>query len=452
MPALPLGTGETHRKLGKLPRLHQRNVLLEKDPSNGVDNLVWLQRPGLSPIVSIGDGPINGVWQQAGTFNGDALVVSGATLARLAESGAATTLGTIGPTRVQVAASATRAIIVSGTAAYSTDGVTVTTVAMPDGSAVGSVAYLDGYFFLSVAGGQRVYFIEPGEIAPDGLAFFEAERKPDPIVTLGVLGDELWLIGSQSEEVWAPSGDPDAPVQRLSARAYQNGCANRDTLVDLNGILAWVSSDFEVIVSRGAPEAVSNPAIVEHLREADATTMRAWTYALDGHLLYVLTTDSDTLVYDFSTRLWSRFSSEDSEVWRAHLGAGLLAGDSQSGAVWRLDPQRSNDDGLTFARELSGGVEIVGVPERCNSVAMRAAVGRAPVGVSPIVEMCWSDDEGVTWSAWRPRSLGLTGQFRTPLVWRKLGMMKRPGRLFRFRMTDDAIFRLSHVTYNEAFG
>ncbi len=450
MPAITLGAGETHRRLGKLPHLRQRNVLLERDPSNAVDGLVLLQRPGLAPFITVGDGPINGVWRQAGTFGGS-LIVSGAMLARVSDAGAVTTLGTISATRVQIVASATRAIIVSGEAAYSTDGATVTTLAMPDGEAVGSVAFLDGYFFLSVLGGQRVYYIEPGQDAPDGLAFFEAERKPDPIVTLGVLGDELWLIGSESEEVWTPSGDADAPVQRISARAYQNGCVNRDTLVDLNGMLGWVSSDFEVIVSRGAPEAVSNAAIVEHLRAADPATMRAWTYALDGHLLYVLTTDRDTLVYDFSTQLWSRFSSEDSDVWRAHLGSGLLAGDSQSGALWRLDPQRSNDAGLTFTRELSGGVEIVGLPQRCNSVAMRAAVGWAAVGVSPVVEMAWSDDEGVTWTEWQPKSLGLTGQFRAPVVWRKLGMMKRPGRLFRWRMTDDAVFRLSHITYNEAF-
>jgi hypothetical protein len=450
MPAIALGGGEAHRTLGRLPHLRQRNVLLERDQSNGVDNVVWLPRPGLAPVTQVGAGPINGVWQQDGTFDGDPLIVSGSVLARLKPNDTATTIGSIGTTRVQIAASATRAIIVSGTIAYSTDGTTVTTVTMPDGAGVGSVAYLDGYFFLSVIGGQRVYFIEPGQTDPDGLAFFEAERKPDPIVTLGVLGDELWLIGAESEEVWTPSGDPEAPVQRVSARAYQNGCVNRDTLVDVNGILAWVSSDYEVILSRGAPEAVSNPAIVEHLRAADPTSMRAWTFAYDTHLIYVLTTDRDTFAFDLATRLWSRFSSEDAETWRAHLGAGLLAGDADSGSIWRLDPKRGNDDGLTFARELTGGVEVVARPERCNSVAMRAAVGWA-VGEVPAIEMCWSDDEGATWTPWRQRSLGETGAFRTPLVWRKLGMMKRPGRLFRWRMTDDAVFRISHVTYNEAW-
>lgn len=453
MPAIGLTGGETYRTLGRLPHLRFRNMIAEKDPSNGVDGLAWLQRPGLSPRATVGTGPINGVWQQDGTFDGDTLIVSGSTLYRLKPDNTFTALGTVGGTRVQIAASADRAIVVSGNVAYSTDGSSVTPVLMPDGLPVGSVAYLDGYFFLSVAESQRIYFIEPGQVDPDGLAFFEAERSPDPIRTLAVQGDELWPIGYQTEEVWTPSGDPEAPVQRQQARAYQNGCINRDTLVDCDGTLVWVSSRFEVLATRGVPEAISNPAIVEHLRAADPTSMRAWSYALDGHLLYIVTTNLDTFAYDFASQIWARFSSEDVDTWRAHLGSGLVCGDANSGKVWRLDPDRSNDDGATFSRELMGGVEVIGPPLRCNNVSMRAAVGWSPlVPTPPEVELCFSDDEGATWSDWRQVSLGGQGQYRAPVVWRKLGMMRRPGRLFWFRMTDDAVFRCSHVNYNEAWG
>jgi hypothetical protein len=452
MPQLPLGPGEANRRLGRLPHLRVRNMMLERDSSNGVDRLAWLQRPGLVPFKSVGASAVDAIWQQDGTFNGDYLVISGSQLARVKPNGTTTYLGFVEPGRAQIVASGNRAIIVIGGVAYSTNGIVITTVNMPDSRPVSSVAFLDGYFFLAERDTQRVYFIEPGQDDPDGLAFFEAERKPDPLVSLGVLGDELWLIGGESEEVWAPSGDPDAPVTRLSARAYQNGCVARDTLVDLNGTLGWVSSDFEVLLSRGTPEAVSTPAIVEALRGSDPTTFRAWTYQQDSHLFYILTTNTVTLAYDLATQVWAVFSSEGGDTWRAHLGSGNIAGDSESGMLWRVDPNVSTDDGAVITREITGGLEVVGRPERINNIAMRAAVGWTQSTVAdPGVEMTWSDDEGATWKAWQRRSLGRMGDFRTPVIWRKLGMMQRPGRLFRFRVTDDVILRISHVTYNEAY-
>jgi hypothetical protein len=147
-----------------------------------------------------------------------------------------------------------------------------------------------------------------------------------------------------------------------------------------------------------------------------------------------------------------------------------------------LTPGRSNDDGAAIERVVSAGVEVLSAPIRCDSVALRMSVGVASLtavqnypglwndaaiwddnaiwkddardqmgtDTAPRLEMRWSDDEGNLWTDWRQTSLGQRGQYRTPVVFRRLGLIRRPGRLFEFRATDDAEVRFSHATYNEA--
>lgn len=451
MPILPLGSSEARRTSQRLPHIRQNNMILEADASNVVDGLVRLQRPGLTPFATVGSGPVHSVWRQDGTFGGDYLVVSGPALYRVTVGGVVRLLGIVNSGRAQIAASATRAIVAIGGAAYSTDGSTVVAVPMPDSRAVGSVAFLSGFFFLSQIDTQRIYYIQPGDTVPGGLDFFEAERTPDPVVSMMPLGDELWIIGSESEEVWGLTGDIDAPAQRFAARAYTHGCINRDTLLNVDGTLAWVTADFDVVLAQGVPAAISSPAIVEDLRKADPSSFRAWFYRLDGHLLYVLTTGLDTFAYDLSSQLWSRFSSYGSNAWRAHTGAALVCGDAIGAALWRLDTARSNDAGENMIRELTGGIEIVGTAQRCNSVSMRVAAGWSPrPDFEPILELKWSDDEGASWSPWRRIGLGKQGEHRAPVAINKLGLMRRPGRFFWLRCSDDAFLRISHVQYNEA--
>ena len=327
MPALPLGNGEDHRLYGRLPRLRLRNMFLEADKSNAIDQLARLQRPGLSPLGTIGTGPINAVWRQGGTFGGDYLVVSGAVLYRVTANGAASIIGAVPPGRAQIVASDERAIVVIGDIAYSTDGATLTPVNMPKNESVTSVAFISGFFVLVVAQSQRYYWLAPGEVNPDGLSFAEAERSPDAIVTAMVVGDAVWFLGTESEEVWQLTGDINAPFQRVNGLVYKNGCVARDAAVEIDVQLIWVAADFQVMSGRGAPVALSTPGIVEHLRRANPLTFHAWAFKLDSHIFYVLTTEFDTFAVDLSTKVWSRFSTFQHETWRAHgLVYGTLGG------------------------------------------------------------------------------------------------------------------------------
>jgi hypothetical protein len=293
--------------------------------------------------------------------------------------------------------------------------------------------------------------MEPGEDDPDALSFFEAERFPDPVVTLAVNGDELWLIGTESEEVWVAVGGVDAPFEPAGGRTYENGCLARDTLVQIDNALFYVARDGEVMLAQGVPQPISKPDVAESVRRADAVSLRAWAFRLDTHLFLVLTSNLATWVFDTVSQQWFNWLSWQTGNWRAHVGVGLVAGDSVSNALWRLVPGRSNDAGEPMERRIAAGVEVIGPPVRCNNVSVRVAVGNTTsLTQAPRLELRWSDDEGNLWTDWRAVEVGKQGQYRQEAVFRRLGLLRRPGRIFEFRATDDAEFRISHAHWNEA--
>ena len=149
MPQLPLGLSSKRHKTAWMPQVRVVNYLVEKDETNQFDGVTHIQRAGLSPFSEVGEGPIRGLSRQAGTFNGDFVVVSGDELYRVDDIGGFALVGAVpGALRTTFAATSSRAIIVSDALAYSTNGTTVTAVVMPDSRPAGSVAQLNGYFII----------------------------------------------------------------------------------------------------------------------------------------------------------------------------------------------------------------------------------------------------------------------------------------------------------------
>src|SRR5690606_5694296 len=72
-------------------------------------------------------------------------------------------------------------------------------VQMPEDLGAVDVAVLNSFVFVLPAQDDkvkgRVYFIEPGETTVNPLNYFTAERSPDGVNGLEVIGDYLWLPG-----------------------------------------------------------------------------------------------------------------------------------------------------------------------------------------------------------------------------------------------------------------
>lgn len=145
-------------------------------------------------------------------------------------------------------------------------------VMVPDEQGVIDVAVVNSYVIVIPQqdnGYQgRFYWIEPGETVIDPLNFATAERSPDGIYGVEVFGDQFWLPGESTTEVWYVTGQQDNPMQRLQGVVLDRG-SWESTAVAIHETMVVVDSDGGVfLVQGGSPKRVSTPAIEEQIRNA----------------------------------------------------------------------------------------------------------------------------------------------------------------------------------------
>lgn len=147
----------------------------------------------------------------------------------------------------------------------------LSTVSVPDNLGVVSVAFISGFVICVVAQGQgfngRFYWINPGETRIDPLNFATAERAPDPVWSVRAVGDQFWLFGSNSTEVWYPTGEAQTPFRRVQGRLFDRGIWQGTDATIRDSTLA-VDREGVVYQVTDAPRRVSTPGIEERIREA----------------------------------------------------------------------------------------------------------------------------------------------------------------------------------------
>ena len=203
--------------------------------------------------------------------------------------------------------------------------------------------------------------------------------------------------------------------------------------------------------------------------------VKAWTYSLDGHDMYVLRLGDDTtMVYDLTTQQWATWDSEGQNTWRAALGTNwldmssasyldgvstnIVIGDDAYGLLWVLDPGSGVDENPVIGEPLQPYTRVVtgGVPmrqrqsPRCNAVFLTISTGQPDVDPATI-NLRFSDNNGATFTD-AGNVVVPSGNYFTEVSWRSLGLIRAPGRVFEFTDTgatvriDGANVRLSSET------
>ena len=146
-------------------------------------------------------------------------------------------------------------------------------VPTPDDVGIITVVHLDSYVVCVPAQGNdingRFYWIEPGEITINDLNFATAESAPDPLLGAVVFGDQLWLPGSSTTEVWYATGDATAPFTRLQGVAFNRGTWE-GTALQVKESMVIVDNDGAVFQIGGGLKRISTPDIEERIRVAMA--------------------------------------------------------------------------------------------------------------------------------------------------------------------------------------
>lgn len=141
----------------------------------------------------------------------------------------------------------------------------VNQIVTPDDVGIVSIGVIGGFVLCVAANSQRVYFIRPGEFVIDPLDFFEAESIPDEIIEVLIVGDEIWLIGVASTEVWYLSGIEPIPFDRVQGRAYSRGGLEGTAKV-LEETVIMVGNDGVVYMLAGGLQRISTHGIEEKIR------------------------------------------------------------------------------------------------------------------------------------------------------------------------------------------
>jgi len=146
-------------------------------------------------------------------------------------------------------------------------------VATPDDVGIISVGYIASHVVAVPAQGQgingRFFWIDPGETTIDPLDYATAERAPDPISEVVVFGDQFWLPGATTTEVWYFTGNEDSPVLRVKGVVFDRG-AWPGTAVQVKESMIIVDNGGAVfqISGAGGPKKISRPDVEQRIREA----------------------------------------------------------------------------------------------------------------------------------------------------------------------------------------
>ena len=162
---------------------------------------------------------------------------------------------------------------IAWTAATLTGGGTPswTQVATPDDVGIIDVGYVASYVVCVPAQDQgingRFFWIDPGETVIDALNFATAERAPDPISNVVVFGDQFWLPGANTTEVWYFTGNFEAPVLRMQGVVFDRG-AWEGTAIQVKESMILVDNNGAVFQISGGLKRISKPDIEERIRKS----------------------------------------------------------------------------------------------------------------------------------------------------------------------------------------
>lgn len=233
------------------------------------------------------------------------------------------------------------------------------------------VAFGLGFLFYGISDG-RCFASDLNSVNVQAVNFTTANTKPDGLYRAIWFGQQLYLVGPDSMEVWGlPINATGFPLNLVTSiprgivgpraiTGFENGC-------DLG--LVFVSKNSQVMRLNGAqPERISEPDLERAIAATDPTTIECTTFNVAGHMFLKVRSPLWCWLYDFSTQTWherASWLSVTSRTRQATLAFGTL---------WLVGDDNTTDLGLfsnttfdEFNRPLVWGMDskpVEGFPSR----------------------------------------------------------------------------------------
>ncbi|MGB2246159.1 MAG: hypothetical protein ACPH3N_00740 [Alcanivorax sediminis] len=424
--------------------------------------------PDLGPFVGLGgDKAVRGMIEVRGLL----YVVAGPVLSRINSDRTVdkfTYIDGAGP--VGISTNGKQIHIAAGDAGFIFDveSEALTPISDPEYPKAFTSAFVAGRFVVEDAESQgKFYWSDQYDgLAWNGLDFATAELLPDPVVAVYGRGQTLTVFGSQTVEFWRPSEIGFSPITGSGQRM---GLRSRASVAEVDNVIFYHASDGSVRAMSGyQPQRISTPNVEAAISEW--TDAEAFTYALDGHTVYQISSPSydRTFCYDLteSQRLglpvWFERRSGVGQTETRHRGrfsavcfGKTLVGDTQTGVVWELSSGFAPQFAEFYTPHLAD-------PEahrrmKLNRLELVCRTGQTAVlengGWNELWNLLWgggeltrepkcmlslSRDNGFEWGESKWRRMGRDGEHDLRLIWRRLGQFRQVA--CHFRMTQPVPF------------
>ena len=208
----------------------------------------------------------------------------------------------------------------SKTAAYTlTTGYVLTQVSDGDypSSTTRGCAYLDGRVFVMTPIGEIYQSALEDASSWAALDFIQSQKDADAGVYLGKYQEYVVAFKEFSVEFfYDAANDTGSILSPVANMTFSVGCAHENSVKDMAGTLVWLGQTRDGFgrgvfrINGNQPEKISTPQLDKILDADDLATVYSWTAKVGAHLLYGITlgTSAVTLVYDFTTSVWSFFT------------------------------------------------------------------------------------------------------------------------------------------------
>lgn len=307
---------------------------------------------------------------------------------------------------------------------------------------------LDSYFLaFNVVNGKVRFSRSNDGTTWDPNDYFQRSTRHDPWQAMAVVAGKIWLIGTETGEVWYDAQTFPIPFQPDLGSIFDVGIAAPFSMAISGDTLSWVSrtKNGAGVVVRAVgyqPQRISDHAIETALaayqRDSTINDCEALTYQDSGHgfSIWNFPTANASYCYDLATTLWHQRGTWNNltnqfDRWypRALLYAfgKHLVGQVNSGRLWYLDSTAGDElDGQVIRRQrIAPGLfaETNFLYVANFGLYVEPGLGRqSGQGQFPQVMLRSSKNGGKTWSSERWEPSGAVGQYGTRVSWTRCGI------------------------------
>ena len=436
-----------------------RLVNVYPQASSGKGPVELIGSPGIVPFASLGAGPGRGMFVMRGIL----YAVSGTKLYKVDEFGSEIELGTI-PGSVKCTFAGNGVEIVIGPSKHIFSNGAVTAITDPDLPAIIGVAETDGFVVYTESGSGKwgASLLYDGA-SYDGLDYASAEAYPDDLVCPPVVDHrQVLLFGQESLQIYWNSGHDGFPFEALAGSFIEYGCLAQLGTAKQDNSVFWIANDRTIRRLAGqTPMRVSHHGMEEKLSNygrLDDCQAFAWNW--NGHLFVAFRFPSEgaAWIYDVTTSEWHERDTYGQPAWdvidAVQCYGKTFMQSASTGAIGSLSDGTHTDFGGILRRYVTYPI-IYDAQKRVYhsqlDIVMRT--GDAEAGVTPYVNLDYSDDGGSTFTQLPGRQLvprGTTGEYSQVVRFTRLGMAR--DRVYRVWSSDAAPFIITDTVLQAASG